>query len=1001
MADRASVDSGESVSTSEDYEIIPPNTLNKCDGKPELNIGGDGNLEHMQKCLGELLDEENERESIKTIMSDKDIKSDTPLTKISESLSDDLGQIEKGTMFDGISYLGSASITYPKEKTEILRIMAILNGEHVADQDMKISVSIPISSDGAVILFDGTSNTIIARYEIERIMFYANGVNGTKEASCFAFSWAHGDTKENALFQCHVFRCSIPEAVNRVSNCFVKAFQKESKFTSSSTSPELSSNITLDMQSKNGSTEIFIFEVSLEIKEDDGKGGFISVPRDKNFLKLRANVEKQVCLTINQVVSGTQQRILHLERCFGVLVCPGRNVKQSDMQLLDMVSMGTDISDTDGCNTIYLITGHWDPSDKVFEPLNSETQCSYITVAVDLVMRKIKEPVRLSIETPIKVYAANERFWAFGRRQVTHQFYLNLQQINSGNSDIDYKLLNIDSSGEMDKSRLNMTLNNLANFIKTQSINPIELSSPKDEDLSDNDEPLVSGTGDVSKECNELELESWKDVLLKWATCKSPPARQLAVLVKEGIPEALRGEVWLRLAKADLDPKLMDTYRILITKDCECGGTIQRDIHRTFPAHNFFKEAGGIGQDNLFHLTKAYAVYDTEVGYCQGLTFLAATLLLHMPEEQAFCVLLKLMYDYGLREFYKDGFETVYLKLYQLNKLMEEQIPHLSNHFNANGIEAHMYASQWFLTLFTARFPLFFVFRIMDVVLLQGLDTLFQVAIALLQYCKKDLLQLDFENILKYFRVTMPKKVRNEEVARQLIKNACTVKLKKIKKYEQQFLALKEAQENAENFTSELDQVKMTLKQTEEEKNRLEEELTRVKNILKKEITKADTEINRDQTIIKEYKQICQRLDAEQASMRAVIQLLKNTLGECTRCRSFIETPLLSNDVLSQSGDTSGSVMEENKLSKRITELEIELAQTKLALVESECRNQDLGHRLGVKFSELQASKNTLPPWLQKTLTSIKEVTTNKTNDQLRMIVGRRDSAPNTQSFDL
>lgn len=70
----------------------------------------------------------------------------------------------------------------------------------------------------------------------------------------------------------------------------------------------------------------------------------------------------------------------------------------------------------------------------------------------------------------------------------------------------------------------------------------------------------------MSKECNEVELESWKDVLLKWATCKSPPARQLAILVKEGIPEALRGEVWFRLAKADLDPKLMDTYRVLITK---------------------------------------------------------------------------------------------------------------------------------------------------------------------------------------------------------------------------------------------------------------------------------------------------------------------------------------------------------------------------------------------------------------------------------------------------
>jgi hypothetical protein len=57
-----------------------------------LNIGGDGDLEHMQKCLGELLDEENERQSIKTIMADKDIKSYIPLTKISDPVSDDLGK---------------------------------------------------------------------------------------------------------------------------------------------------------------------------------------------------------------------------------------------------------------------------------------------------------------------------------------------------------------------------------------------------------------------------------------------------------------------------------------------------------------------------------------------------------------------------------------------------------------------------------------------------------------------------------------------------------------------------------------------------------------------------------------------------------------------------------------------------------------------------------------------------------------------------------------------
>ena len=67
-----------------------------------------------------------------------------------------------------------------------------------------------------------------------------------------------------------------------------------------------------------------------------------------------------------------------------------------------------------------------------------------------------------------------------------------------------------------------------------------------------------------------------------------------------------------------------------------------------------------------------------------------------------------------------------------------------------------------------------------------------------------------------------------------------------------------------------------------------------------------------------------------------------------------------------------------DKLSEKdrlIRELELELAQTKLALVESECRTQDLTHQLNAAITEIQASKST---WLNKTLTSIREVTTTK-----------------------
>jgi hypothetical protein len=79
----------------------------------------------------------------------------------------------------------------------------------------------------------------------------------------------------------------------------------------------------------------------------------------------------------------------------------------------------------------------------------------------------------------------------------------------------------------------------------------------------------------------------------------------------------------------------------------------------------------------------------------------------------------------------QDGFETLHLRLYQLDRLIEEHLPELWNHLVQTGIESHMYASQWFLTLFTAKFPLFLVFHILDVFLCQGMETIFQVSRAI------------------------------------------------------------------------------------------------------------------------------------------------------------------------------------------------------------------------------------------------------------------------------
>lgn len=98
---------------------------------------------------------------------------------------------------------------------------------------------------------------------------------------------------------------------------------------------------------------MYVLEVNLEIKEDDGKvllyyiklkyksnvkdfqGSYSTVGRDKNGFRLKQNMEKQLCINIKQVSDDGPQ--LCIERCFGVLLAAGRHVKHSDMQLLEMV----------------------------------------------------------------------------------------------------------------------------------------------------------------------------------------------------------------------------------------------------------------------------------------------------------------------------------------------------------------------------------------------------------------------------------------------------------------------------------------------------------------------------------------------------------------------------------------------------------------------------------------------------------------------------------------
>nr|XP_054607528.1 TBC1 domain family member 1 isoform X2 [Nothobranchius furzeri] len=264
-----------------------------------------------------------------------------------------------------------------------------------------------------------------------------------------------------------------------------------------------------------------------------------------------------------------------------------------------------------------------------------------------------------------------------------------------------------------------------------------------------------------------------KEVTLVWEKMLGTPGRSkvkfdldtIHAAVTQGVPRQHRGEIWkflseqylLRQTVPSRPPSNSSPYKELLKQLTSQQHAILIDLGRTFPTHPYFQAQLGAGQLSLYNILKAYSLLDPEVGYCQGLSFIAGVLLLHMGEEDAFNMLKFLMFDAGLRKQYRPDMIILQIQMYQLSRLLHDYHRDLHSHLEQQEIGPSLYATPWFLTLFASHFPLGFVARVFDMLFLQGSEVIFKVALSLLGSHKPLILQHDsLESIVDFIKTTLP-----------------------------------------------------------------------------------------------------------------------------------------------------------------------------------------------------------------------------------------------------
>ena len=254
-------------------------------------------------------------------------------------------------------------------------------------------------------------------------------------------------------------------------------------------------------------------------------------------------------------------------------------------------------------------------------------------------------------------------------------------------------------------------------------------------------------TNNNNKDIDELlkinaRMEKWNYMIENYQEFITKKFNKLKERTRKGVPDSLRSYVWQLFAEKDkyYEKDIFQKLESIKIKE-ELDTVIIKDLDRTYPNCQLFKDKYGNGQRKLYKVLSNYSKYNTATGYVQGMGFIAAVFLTYMDEESSFFMLHSLMKKYELEGFYLPGFPELKKTFYILLNLEKKFIPKIYELFKKEGMIPSMYASEWFICLFSRNLEFQNLVRIFDVFLLEGYKVIYRFSLAFLKIKENEFLK--------------------------------------------------------------------------------------------------------------------------------------------------------------------------------------------------------------------------------------------------------------------